>query len=333
MAQPARPALPPLEFPTFIVWQGEITPLPVACADGVYERPCLRSQSGQVYELGRQLREAIYGSVMHGIILQDTGHHYVRVQGGNVAIKRMHRETIERRRGRTQEDPLKEIAAMQFISYPGHPNVLRQIECVEDAENIYSIMPYCNGGELFDHVAESGALEEEMARQLFLQILAGLEYLQQMGICHRDMSLENLLLNAENQCVIIDLGMCLRIPRDQATNEFTLLTPQGVCGKRNYISPEVVQNARPFDGFAIDMWAMGVILFIMLTGVPPVDLASEVDARYRMIREGQLPQLLEQWNFHLSPGAVDLLVRLLQPDWTQRLTLAEVVAHPWVNGL
>lgn len=76
------------------------------------------------------------GSVMHGIILQDTGHHYVRVQGGNVAIKRMHRETIERRRGRTQEDPLKEIAAMQFISYPGHPNVLRQIECVEDAENV-----------------------------------------------------------------------------------------------------------------------------------------------------------------------------------------------------
>lgn len=72
-------------------------------------------------------------------------------------------------------------------------------------------MPYCNGGELFDHVAETGALEEDMARQLFLQLLSGLEYLQQMGVCHRDMSLENLLLNAENQCVIIDLGMCLRV--------------------------------------------------------------------------------------------------------------------------
>lgn len=102
-----------------------------------------------------------------------------------------------------------------------------------------------------------------------------------------------------------------QVPRDPDTNEFTLMTPQGVCGKRNYISPEVVQNARPFNGFAIDMWAAGVILFIMLTGVPPVDIASELDPRFRMIREGQLPALLAQWNFHLSPEAVGTFFPLL----------------------
>src|SRR5690606_8201700 len=73
------------------------------------------------------------------------------------------------------------------------------------------IMPFCSNGELFDHVADTGAMEEEMARHLFLQLLAGLEYLQQMGVCHRDMSLENLLLDSDLQCVIIDLGMCLRV--------------------------------------------------------------------------------------------------------------------------
>ena len=72
-------------------------------------------------------------------------------------------------------------------------------------------MPYCDGGELFDYVSDTGALEEEVARNLFLQLLTGLEYLQQMGICHRDMSLENLLITGGNQCVIIDLGMCLRV--------------------------------------------------------------------------------------------------------------------------
>jgi len=320
-------------FPEYVVNQGAMHEVPVQCNDGVYPRRALVAESGGCYEIGRQLRQAIYGEVRHGMRLEFDAEHrfYRRVQNGHVAIKIMRKARIAERQGRTQENPLNEIAAMQFISEPtGHAHVLRQIECVGDADNLYSIMPYCDGGELFDYVAESGALSEDVARQLFTQFLSGLDYLQQMGICHRDLSLENILISGGNHCVIIDLGMCLRLPRGE-DGSYMLVRPQGTCGKRNYISPEIVANTQPFHGFAVDMWATGVILFIMLTGVPPVDVASELDPRFRMLVNGQLPELLRQWEFNLSPAAVDLLSQLLTPDWRLRPTIEQVVQHPWVT--
>ena len=106
-------------------------------------------------------------------------------------------------------------------------------------------------------------------------------------MCHRDLSLENIMVHNEN-CLIIDMGMCLRVPYNDPTRQGAiadvtrgttrrLMRPQGVCGKHNYMSPEVFANTDAFDGFAIDVWAAGVILYIMLTGFPPYDQASRTD--------------------------------------------------------
>ena len=106
----------------------------------------------------------------------------------------------------------------------------------------------------------------------------GLLSLQQKGVCHRDLSLENLVVDEYNNCQIIDFGMSLRVPyssNDGSRCDVShgtlrrLIRPQGTCGKILYISPEVFRNVDPFDGFAIDLWAAGVILFIMLVGLPP----------------------------------------------------------------
>jgi serine/threonine protein kinase len=96
--------------------------------------------------------------------------------------------------------------------------------------------------------------------------------LQREGVCHRDLSLENVLVDGD-KCMIIDMGMCLRIPyndqsKPSAVTDVTrgsvrrLMKPQGVCGKHNYMSPEIFANTDSFDGFAIDLWAAGVILYI-----------------------------------------------------------------------
>ena len=112
-----------------------------------------------------------------------------------------------------------------------------------------------------------------------------------MGVSHRDLSLENVLIDHNvSKAVIIDLGMCLRVPfgaDDGSIVDVTkgtlrrLMLPQGQCGKPNCMPPEVLLNDKPFDGFAIDVWACGVILFIMLVGLPPFEWADRDDPRFR----------------------------------------------------
>jgi serine/threonine protein kinase len=160
-----------------------------------------------------------------------------------------------------------------------------------------------------------------------------------MGVCHRDMSLENILVDEYTTSVVIDLGMCLRVPYDDGGGEVSdvscgglrrLIQPLIPCGKPNYISPEILSSEEPFDGFAIDLWATGVILFIMLVGLPPWEFARAEDPRYRMVTKGRLAHMLNSWQRPISPLAADLLQKMLMEDPRQRLSLTEVKDHPWV---
>jgi serine/threonine protein kinase len=206
--------------------------------------------------------------------------------------------------------------------------------------------------------------------------------MQHVGISHRDMSLENLLVHQDG-ALIIDMGMCLLVPfeddgitNNTATASLTasfnqmnmnnggqqqiinklqqeqisngmqqiplksgrqrpryLIRPQGTCGKWIYMSPEIYQNKEPFDGFAVDMWAAGVILFLMLTGFPPWERACQTDERFHYMTAGYLVQMLTEWEIGLSSDAMDLLQRMLFIDPKDRLSLDQVRAHPWmVNG-
>lgn len=161
-------------------------------------------------------------------------------------------------------------------------------------------------------------------------------------MCHRDLSLENVLVDGD-RCMIIDMGMCLRVPyseshRSTAVTDVTrgktrrLMKPQGVCGKHNYMSPEVFANSDNFDGFAIDLWATGVILYIMLTGFPPYDQASRTDQRFELIVTGRLMEQLRNWGIFLTDEAGDLMQTMLQLDPRDRMNLAEVMTHPWVTN-
>lgn len=95
-------------------------------------------------------------------------------------------------------------------------------------------------------------------------------------------------------------------------------------------SPEIYSNQESFDGFAVDLWAAGVILYIMLTGFPPYDQASRTDQRFDLIVSGRLVEQLRNWDIFLSDEAGDLLQRMLRLDPRDRLTLTEIMAHPWV---
>jgi len=262
-------------------------------------------------------------------MLEKIDQHTYKRTSNLVAVKIISRAKLAQLSGQTQEDPIKEISALQFVGN-NHPNVMGQIECISDQNHLYSVMNFSNGGELYDLVDANGKLTEVQARHYFAQMLDGLEYLQSIGVCHRDMSLENMLVTRDGNCKIIDFGMSLRCPVDDEGN-FLPLLPQGACGKRNYISPESLANSAPFVGPLVDVWALGVILFILLTGVPPVETSSPLDPRFRLICSGGLRQMLLQWNIHISEEAMDLLQRILQGTPSDRLTIPDIRAHPWMN--
>jgi serine/threonine protein kinase len=319
----------PIDFPVPVILEGGVRRLQVQVGTVIQERTCIVSASGAVYELGRMLKEAIYGQVHSGCTLEQVDESTYRRTTRLVAVKIISRAKLAQLMGTTQEDPIKEIAALQYVGND-HPNVMGQIECISDVNHFYSVMNFSNGGELYDLVDANGKLTEVQARHYFAQMLDGLEYLQNIGVCHRDMSLENMLVTRDGNCKIIDLGMSLRCPV-AADGSFLPISPQGACGKRNYISPESLANVAPFIGPFVDIWALGVILFILLTGVPPVETSSQLDPRFRLITSGGLRQMLIQWNIHISEEAMDLLQRILQGTPSVRLTIAEIKAHPWMN--
>mmetsp|Transcript_4594 Transcript_4594/g.13538 ORF Transcript_4594/g.13538 Transcript_4594/m.13538 type:complete len:467 (+) Transcript_4594:231-1631(+) len=328
----------------------------------------LVTTDGRAYGLVRNLQTCIYGQVRHGVELEPAeggggGLFSVmrrpawRATDRQVAVKCIERpkyqQHMQRHGGRLNEDPIKEVATMEFIARRGGaPHVLPLLGCYADADTVYVVLPFCPHGDLFGVVEAQGGLAERAAATYMGQIVAGLERLHALGLAHHDMSLENLMVDADRRAVVIDFGMAVK-----ASPTFTRLAAGAPpppapgagppyfsvplapsrgwpcrCGKLLYMAPELFQPSAPFDVFAPDLWALGIILFLLLTGMPPWDAATgptPTDQRYVYVRDGRLAELLATWHIHLSPHAPDLLQRLLTADPARRMTLPELKAHPW----
>lgn len=168
-------------------------------------------------------------------------------------------------------------------------------------------------------------------------------HLQKKGVCHRDISLENLLLDEDDNLVLIDPGLSLRVPYSDPYNygfvsdvscggPRLLMKAQGQGGQLAYTPPEIINKSEYVDAFALDMWAVGIVLFIMLVGRAPFEWAHPTDQRYEKASRGDLKSLLKLLEIRLSPEAIDLLQGFFHHDPRKRLTLAEVMNHPWVQG-
>ncbi len=258
-----------------------------------------------------------------------------------VAVKVNYERRMQRYRGRHAEDPLKEVSTMQMIGNDNQ-HVMGIIESLVAAGDMNIVMPYAASGDLFDMLQEAQergrGFPEGEARYWFRQLMDGVRYLQEKGICHRDLSPENVMIDRENS-LIIDMGMAIRIPYADPRGGVTdivhgkqklLIAPQGTCGKLPYMSPEIFENQKPFDGAAVDIWTVGTILFCMVTGNRSYSRPDDSDAQYYWMTHG-LSRLLSDWGLfdELSPECVDLMEKMLQVDARLRCTLEEVLNHPW----
>mmetsp|Transcript_22798 Transcript_22798/g.35724 ORF Transcript_22798/g.35724 Transcript_22798/m.35724 type:complete len:560 (-) Transcript_22798:146-1825(-) len=274
----------------------------------------------------------------------------------HVAVKQMDWDHILNEGQELAEDPIKEVACMEYmkkwmmatlspkttnsnldddkrtIDASTWSHILVALDILSDDQYLYTITPYCEGGRLLDRIEDKNRFSEAEARFWFRQILEGLACLKEAGVSHKDLSPENLLVKDGN-VFIIDMGMSLRIPFvNDRTSERSLIFPQGVCGKWYYLSPEVCVNEQPFDGPTVDLWAAGVILFMMLTGEPPWEEPKMTDANFRNIAAGgNLMQILTAGRAGLSVDAMDLLQKMLYVDPADRLSLEQVISHPWFS--
>ncbi|KAH9766569.1 CBL-interacting serine/threonine-protein kinase 1 [Citrus sinensis] len=208
----------------------------------------------------------------------------------------------------------REIATLKLLK---HPNVVRLHEVLASKSKIYMVLEYVTGGELFDKIASKGRLQEAEGRKLFQQLIDGVSYCHNKGVFHRDLKLENILLDSKGNIKISDFGLSA-LPQHFRDDGLLHTT----CGSPNYVAPEVLAN-RGYDGATSDIWSCGVILYVILTGYLPFD-DRNLAVLYQKIFRGDFK--LPKW---LSPGAQNLLRKILEPNPVKRITIAGIKADEW----
>ncbi|XP_055077005.1 maternal embryonic leucine zipper kinase [Periophthalmus magnuspinnatus] len=207
-----------------------------------------------------------------------------------------------------------EIDAMKHLS---HQHVCRLYQVIETSTQIFMVIEYCPGGELFDYIIAKDRLSEEETRVFFRQIVSAIAYVHSQGFAHRDLKPENLLIDGAHNLKLIDFGLCAR-PKGGLGYE--LMT---CCGSPAYAAPELIQG-KAYIGSEADVWSMGVLLFALLCGYLPFD-DDNCMVLYRKITRGKYDN--PQW---LSPGSIILLNQMMQVDPKRRLTVRQLLDHPWV---
>ncbi|KAJ6698485.1 CALCIUM-DEPENDENT PROTEIN KINASE 2 [Salix purpurea] len=217
------------------------------------------------------------------------------------------------------EDVRREIQIMHHLA--GHPNVVSINGAYEDEVAVHVVMELCAGGELFDRITKRGHYTEKKAAKLTRTIVGVIEACHSLGVMHRDLKPENFLFVNEREdspLKAIDFGLSEFFKPGESLND--------VVGSPYYVAPEVL---RKLYGPEADVWSAGVMVYILLCGVPPFWAEKEHDV-FREVLYGHLNFTSKPWP-KVSASAKDLIRRMLVRDPKKRLTAHEVLCHPWVR--
>lgn len=205
-----------------------------------------------------------------------------------------------------------------ILSSLDHPHVIQLFDSKEELDKLTLVFEYAAGGDLLDHIAKVVRLNERVARRVMMSLVDALKYVHGMHVVHCDLKPDNILIRSEldmGDVIITDFGFASFCVGDTLTRQ---------VGSPNYIAPEVLLGL-PY-GPAVDVWALGVILYIMLLGCFPF-YHSDSDVLFNNIVFGQFSFR----NDDISDEAKDLISRILVPDVAQRYTLDQIAQHPWMR--
>eukprot|EP01026_Neomeris_dumetosa_P061957 TRINITY_DN58543_c0_g1_i4.p1 TRINITY_DN58543_c0_g1~~TRINITY_DN58543_c0_g1_i4.p1 ORF type:complete len:378 (-),score=41.01 TRINITY_DN58543_c0_g1_i4:674-1807(-) len=263
------------------------------------------------YQLGQVLGKGAFGIVRSAIELE-TGKKY--------ACK-----SISKAKLVCQEDVAdvqREVAVMNHVA--GHRNIVSLKDSFEDQGHVHIVMEICEGGELFDSIVESGTCSEKKAAAVFRTMVEMIHHCHELGVMHRDLKPENFLLVQKQKSTrdppeikATDFGLSVFFHHGEKLSE--------LVGSPYYVAPEVLKKSY---GHEADMWSLGVILYILLSGLPPFWGDNE-EQIFKMVMKGRLDFETDPWP-RLSDAAKDCVRCLLTADVSRRATSAQILQHPWL---
>ena len=254
------------------------------------------------FEIGKLLGHGTFAKVYYARNVKN---------GEGVAIKVIDKEKILK--SGLVAHIKREISVLRRVR---HPNIVQLFEVMATKTKIYFVMEYVRGGELFNKVAK-GRLKEEVARKYFQQLISAVGFCHARGVFHRDLKPENLLLDENGNLKVSDFG--LSAVSDQIRQDGLFHT---FCGTPAYVAPEVL-GRKGYDGAKVDIWACGVILFVLMAGYLPFH-DKNVMQMYKRIYKGEFR--CPRW---FSPELAKLLTRLLDINPESRITIPEIMENRW----
>uniref|UniRef100_A0A7S0SV19 Protein kinase domain-containing protein n=1 Tax=Mantoniella antarctica TaxID=81844 RepID=A0A7S0SV19_9CHLO len=203
-----------------------------------------------------------------------------------------------------------------------HPNIIRFVEVLLTPTHLAIVMEYASGGELFERICSKGRFGEDEARFFFQQLVSGLEYCHRHNVAHRDLKLENILIDgsATPRLKICDFGYSKHSLIDSE--------PKSTVGTPAYIAPEVLSR-KAYDGKAADVWSCGVTLYVMVVGAYPFEDPADPRNFRKTIQRILSVQYQFPTSTKLSEDCKDLIRRIFVIDTQQRFNIAGIKSHPW----
>ena len=276
------------------------------------------------YKYGRLIGQGAFGKVNIGLNV---------LSGRIVAVKSFIKDELK-----NSQNMSKILYETNLMRKLNHPNITKILETFEDDKYILIIMEYINGGNLFSFVKKRRKLSEKISKFLFRQIILGIQHIHSKKIVHRDIKLENILIDLNNRIKICDFGIGIMLE-----SEDELIYDQ--CGTPMYMAPEIIINSKKngYLGYPVDIWSAGIALYIMLSGTLPFsfkynkkeknDMNNSIslsnnnnyELQYSIIHKE--PKKIKK----ISEEARDLLKGLLNKDPSKRLTIEEILNHPWLK--
>ncbi|KAL1771383.1 sperm motility kinase W, partial [Sigmodon hispidus] len=197
-----------------------------------------------------------------------------------------------------------------------HKNIVKFFHVFDTLTTTYVVMEYVAGKDLELFLRDIDYLEEEKARLIFKQVVSGVHYLHQRHIAHRDIKLENIIIDRAGKVKLCDFGLAIQLTEGQMLEE--------ICGSFLYLAPEILAR-KPYDGLAVDMWSLGVVLYVLVTGNFPY-VETTLDGMHRITTSTKYPI-----PSHLSKPCRNIIDGLLMVPTQHRITICELRKRSWLG--
>ncbi|RQM21725.1 hypothetical protein B5M09_013878 [Aphanomyces astaci] len=273
----------------------------------------------------RPLSEAIYGQIL--LCVDNSTGDAVAIKRAKAVNCKFHRPVSKslHHMVAVYEDIEMERVILRDLNHRhgGHPHILRlRDEFLANGCHNF-VLEYCPQGDLMDMLLVQKRFPIDQTQRCFRQVASAVHFMHACGYAHRDLSFENVFVDGKGQCKLGDFGLAIGLDA----------RPRHPAGKSSYAAPEVYMG-KPYSPGHVDIWALGMLLFIMLTGEPMAEKAVVSNAKFQHLATHGVEYVIAAnatWHALVPPHCLTLLVQMLHLEPSKRLDIESVVAHPFVS--